>query len=160
QHPLGVVYHDGWLYVADTYNNKIKRVSPTERTATTFAGNGESGLADGERGAKFDEPSGLAIANGKIYVADTNNPAIRGVDLKTRKNETLQLKGLEKLAPRAAAKAFTGETLELAAQTVEPGDATLTINVELPKGYKLNGLAPTVVKINAQGQRLFAGEAD
>src|SRR6185295_1891415 len=104
----------------------------------------------------FDEPSGLAIAGGKLYVADTNNHAIRVIDLKTRRTETLQLKGLEKLMPRARAKGFAGETIELAAQTVEPGDASLTINLELPAGYKLNGLAPTVVKITSQGQSLFA----
>jgi len=38
QHPLGVVYSDGSLYVADTYNNKIKRVSPKDRTSETFVG--------------------------------------------------------------------------------------------------------------------------
>jgi DNA-binding beta-propeller fold protein YncE len=155
QHPLGVAYHDGWLYVADTYNNKIKRVSPAARTSETFAGTGESGLEDGGP-ARFDEPSGLTAAGGKLYVADTNNHAIRVIDLKTRRTETLQLKGLEKLMPRARAAGFAGETLELAAQTVAPGDASLTINLELPAGYKLNGLAPTVVKITSQGQSLFA----
>ncbi|HKP12219.1 MAG TPA: NHL repeat-containing protein, partial [Blastocatellia bacterium] len=156
QHPLGVTYHDGWLYVADTYNNKIKRVSPAQRTSETFAGTGESGLEDGERAAKFDEPGGLSVAGDKLYVADTNNHAIRVVDLKTRRTETLQLKGLEKLMPSARAKAFAGETVELAAQTVEPGDATLTINLDLPAGYKLNALAPSVVKITSEGQSLFA----
>src|SRR5262245_49919758 len=36
QHPLGVAYHDGALYVADTYNNKIKRVSLDQRSSETF----------------------------------------------------------------------------------------------------------------------------
>jgi sugar lactone lactonase YvrE len=35
QHPLGVVYHEGSLYVADTYNNKIKRVSPKDKSSQT-----------------------------------------------------------------------------------------------------------------------------
>ena len=155
QHPLGVVYHDGWLYVADTYNHKIKRVSPDQRTSETFAGTGESGFEDGVGAARFDEPSGVTAASGKLYVADTNNHAIRVIDLQTRRTETLQLKGLDKLMPQALAEVFAGETVELAAQTVEPGDATLTINLELPAGYKLNELAPTVVKITSQGQRLF-----
>ena len=155
QHPLGVTYHDGWLYVADTYNNKVKRVSPDKRTAETFAGTGESGLEDGSR-ARFDEPAGLAVAGGKLYVADTNNHAIRVVDLKTRRTETLQLKGLEKLMPTARSKTFAGDAVELAAQTIEPGEATLTINLDLPAGYKLNAQAPTVVKITSQGQPLFA----
>ena len=146
QHPLGVTYHDGWLYVADTYNNKIKRVSPKEQSSTTFAGTGAGGLADGER-ATFDEPAGVSVALGKLYVADTNNHAIRIVDLKTKRTETLQIKGFEKLRLRATSKRFAGETIELPAQTVEPGDATLTLNLELPKGYKLNALAPSAVVV-------------
>jgi thiol-disulfide isomerase/thioredoxin len=146
QHPLGVTYHDGWLYVADTYNNKIKRVSPKEQTSATFAGTGAGGLADGER-AMFDEPAGVSGALGKLYVADTNNHAIRIVDLKTKRTDTLQIKGLDKLRLRAISKRFAGETIELPAQTVEPGDATLTLNLELPKGYKLNALAPSSVVV-------------
>jgi len=150
QHPLGVTYHDGWLYVADTYNNKIKRVSPKEQTSATFAGTGAGGLADGER-ATFDEPAGVSVALGKLYVADTNNHAIRIVDLKTKRTETLQIKGLDKLRLRATSKRFAGETIELPAQTVEPGDATLTLNLELPKGYKLNALAPSAVVVASVG---------
>jgi len=150
QHPLGVTYHDGWLYVADTYNNKIKRVSPKEQTSETFAGTGAGGLADGER-AMFDEPAGVSVALGKLYVADTNNHAIRIVDLKTKRTETLQIKGLDKLRLRATSKRFAGETIELPVQTVEPGDATLTLNLELPKGYKLNALAPSAVVVASVG---------
>jgi sugar lactone lactonase YvrE len=150
QHPLGVTYHDGWLYVADTYNNKIKRVSPKEQTSATFAGTGAGGLADGER-ATFDEPAGVSVALGKLYVADTNNHAIRIVDLKTKRTETLQIKGLDKLRLRATSKRFAGETIELPAQTVEPGDATLTLILELPKGYKLNALAPSAVVVASVG---------
>ena len=148
QHPLGVSYHDGWLYVADTYNNKIKRVSPADRTSVTFAGTGAGGFKDGES-AMFDEPAGISAALGKLYVADTNNHAISVVDLKTKRTETLQIKGLDKLRPRAIAKKFAGETIELAAQTVEPGDVSLSLNLELPKGYKLNALAPSAVAIAA-----------
>ena len=146
QHPLGVAYHDGWLYVADTYNNKIKRVSPKEQTSARFAGTGAGGLRDGES-AMFDEPGGVSVALGKLYVADTNNHAIRVVDLKTKLTETLQIKGLEKLRPRAVSRKFAGEVIELPTQTVEPGDLTLTLNLELPKGYKLNALAPSAVVI-------------
>src|SRR5206468_2676023 len=38
QHALGVLYHDGLLYVADTYNSKIKLVDPVKRTCTTWLG--------------------------------------------------------------------------------------------------------------------------
>ena len=147
QHPLGVAYNDGWLYVADTYNNKIKRVSPKDRTSETFVGTGENGMRDGDR-ATLDEPGGVSVAFGKIYVADTNNHLIRVVDIKTRRLETLQIKGLEKLRPRKS-KRFAGEMVELPAQSVEPGDATLTLQLELPAGYKLNGQAPSALTVAA-----------
>jgi len=147
QHPLGVAYSDGWLYVADTYNNKIKRVSPKERTSETFVGTGENGMQDGDR-ATLNEPSGVSVAFGKLYIADTNNHLIRVVDLKTRRTETLQIKGLDKLRPRKA-KQFAGETIELPAQSIEPGDGTLKLQLELPAGYKLNAQAPSALTIAA-----------
>ncbi|HSB09692.1 MAG TPA: thioredoxin-like domain-containing protein [Blastocatellia bacterium] len=151
QHPLGVVYYDGFLYVADTYNNKIKRVSPRDRTAETFAGTGESGMRDGDR-ATFDEPGGVSVAFGKLYIADTNNHLIRVADLKTRRVEALQISGLEKLRPRKL-KQYAGETVELPAQTIEPGDASLTVHLELPSGYKLNAQAPSALSLSSsQGQ--------
>ena len=91
QHPLGIACKNGILYVADTYNNKIKQVDPVTKKASTFLGTGEEGKADGTR-ATFDEPGGLSIADGKVYIADTNNHAIRVADLETGEVSTLQLK--------------------------------------------------------------------
>ncbi len=91
QHPLGVTYYEGMLYVADTYNNKIKRIDPKTKKAETFLGTGEPGLRDGAE-ARFDEPGGLSIAGGKLYIADTNNHAIRVADLETKTVSTLKLR--------------------------------------------------------------------
>jgi thiol-disulfide isomerase/thioredoxin len=147
QHPLGVVHHEGALYVADTYNNKIKIVSPEEKSSQTFLGTGKEGLLDGAK-AMFDEPGGVSIAFGKIYIADTNNHSIRWADLKTRKVETVQFKNLERLRPRSLKQdTLTGESRDLPLQMVKPGDATLTLQVELPAGYKLNHLAPSAVVV-------------
>src|SRR4029078_8436343 len=49
QHPLGVVFVDGRLYVADTYNNKIKQIEIKQRESRTFAGTRDRGSRDGER---------------------------------------------------------------------------------------------------------------
>ncbi|MFL5330526.1 MAG: thioredoxin-like domain-containing protein [Gemmataceae bacterium] len=89
QHPLGVVYHEGALYVSDTYNSKLKIVDPLTAKCSTWIG-GPS---------QFDEPAGLSVANGKLYVADTNAHRIRVVDLKTKDVSTLNLTGVE--PPRA-----------------------------------------------------------
>jgi len=92
QHALGVAYHDGKLYVADTYNSKIKVIDPGKRSCTTFLG----GEPDGWFAAPlFSEPAGISYANGKLYVADTNAHRIRVVDLKTKTVSTLALQGVE-----------------------------------------------------------------
>ena len=95
QHPIGITHHDGVLYVADTYNHKIKRVLPRTRSAFTVAGVGKPGHADGPFAqARFSEPSGLSIANGMMYIADTNNHTIRVADMESEEVATLELDGL------------------------------------------------------------------
>ena len=95
QHPLGIDYHDGVLYIVDSYNNKIKQVFPQSRGVTTFLGAGEAGHRDGQGSqALFHEPGGLSVAGGRLYVADSNNHAIRVADLNTREVSTLELRGL------------------------------------------------------------------
>ncbi|NBO91236.1 MAG: hypothetical protein EBV06_02800 [Planctomycetia bacterium] len=99
QHALGVAYHDGLIYVADTYNSKIKTLDPITKTAKTYLGGEAAGwLAT----PLFNEPGGLCIAGGKIYIADTNAHRIRIVDLKTKAVSTLKLTGVE--APKLTAK--------------------------------------------------------
>jgi thiol-disulfide isomerase/thioredoxin len=87
QHAIGVFYHDNKLFVADTYNSKIKMLDLKDQTISTFAGSPKEPI--------FNEPAGLSFANGKLYVADTNAHRIRVVDLKTKAVSTLELKGLE-----------------------------------------------------------------
>jgi thiol-disulfide isomerase/thioredoxin len=96
QHCLDVTYHDGRLYVADTYNHKIKLIDLNTRECTTLAGTGKAGNADGSatQSAEFFEPAGVSYAAGKLYVADTNNHLIRVVDLINSRVSTLRLTGL------------------------------------------------------------------
>ena len=95
QHPIGLAHHDGTIYLADTYNHKIKKVLPEMRSSFTMLGNGQAGDRDGAGNqAQFSEPSGLSIAGGKIYIADTNNHAIRVADLESGEVVTLKLSGI------------------------------------------------------------------
>jgi DNA-binding beta-propeller fold protein YncE len=67
----------GSVYVADTGNNRIRKLT-SDGLVTTLAG-GPSGAADGTGlGASFNAPIGLALdASGNLYVADSNNHRIR-----------------------------------------------------------------------------------
>ena len=94
QHPLGLDISDGVLYVADTYNNKIKRVYPATRGAAHLIGSGQPGHRDGSPdSATFHEPGGISVADGRLYVADTNNHAVRVASLDTLTVETLEIRG-------------------------------------------------------------------
>ncbi len=93
QHPLGLAFAGGVLYIADSYNHKIKRCDPAARRVESWLGSGEPGHRDGTGAkAQFSEPGGLSFADGKLYVADTNNHAIRVCDVKTGKVKTLEVR--------------------------------------------------------------------
>jgi hypothetical protein len=88
QHVMGVLWHQGQLYIADAYNHKIKVVNPSTRAVRTFLGDGTKGKSDG-KAARFQEPSGLSAWGDRLYIADTNNHQIRICDLKTGAVSTL-----------------------------------------------------------------------
>ena len=83
QHPLGVTAWKGLVYVADTYNHKVKVLDPVTRRVTTLAGTGRDDL--------FFEPGGVAVGLGWLWVADTNHHAVKAVDLSTGAVRALSL---------------------------------------------------------------------
>lgn len=144
QHPLGLTRWNDKLLIADTYNHKIKLLDPAARTVKSFAGTGKPGQADGGM-PSFYEPGGLTIAGDKLYVADTNNHAVRVLDLKTKETKTLAIKGLQppQLSQTATAETSVNqEEIKLPEQKIRSGDGSILLNLQLPAGYHLNPSAP------------------
>lgn len=154
QHPLGVVYHDGLLYIADTYNSKIKIIDPQKKTSRTLAGTGKHGAADGEFSkAAFFEPAGLAFLGNKLYVADTNNHRIRVLDPASKQVRTLTLKQEQKIKDEKADD-LEERAVAVSSRKIKAGKGSLQFTVTVPEGYKLTQEAPHHLDWEAEGEGL------
>ena len=155
QHPLGLLALGDKVLIADTYNHKIKQLDPETRTVKSLFGGGGPGQADGSA-ASFYEPGGLSVANDKLYIADTNNHAIRVVDLRTKTTTTLRLKNLQPptvtaSVPNESDAGPNAEEIVLPAQRVRAeSNGALNVQVDLPAGYHLNPMAPHRYRISVE----------
>ncbi len=93
QHPTGLASDGRLLFIADSYNHKIKTLDPRTDVVKTLIGTGMAGTTDGAfEQVELYEPEGLAFVEGKLYIADTNNHLIRVANLATQRVSTLRLK--------------------------------------------------------------------
>jgi thiol-disulfide isomerase/thioredoxin len=152
QHPLGVVHVDGRLYIADTYNSKVKELHLSSQTIRTIA-------------AGFDEPAGISYAAGRLYVADTNNHAIRLIDLqRDYAVSTLEITGLKPAAPPKKTQRFSipgAKKLTFATAKVKPDDNELKVllDLQLPPEMKINKSAPMSFYLQATEGHFFEPKA-
>ncbi|MFO0925334.1 MAG: thioredoxin-like domain-containing protein [Pirellulales bacterium] len=147
QHPLGLAYFQNKIFVADTYNNKIKYIDLSNKRSSTLVGSRKSGSTDDP--PLLDEPSGLTVADGKLFIADTNNHRIRVWDLRTSKLSTLKWKGLTppgKSSPTNLTSAVPDDAIHVKHATMQYGPQATKVDIdvqlELPVGWKLNETAP------------------
>lgn len=154
QHCIGLTAHEGMLYVADTYNHKIRKLDPQTREVTTLIGTGRPGAVDGDRlKAQLNEPNGLCFVRGKLLIADSNNHLIRSYDPGSGKVSTLVFKGYERL-PRATTNSHAGERILMKPVRLSPQAKELKLELTLPSGTKLNPLAPSNLRVSAADSKL------
>jgi sugar lactone lactonase YvrE len=157
QHCLAVDEADGTLYVADTYNNKIKAIDLESQVSETLVGTRSGGSTDNP--PQFDEPGGLSVVGSSIYIADTNNHAIRVINRADKTVKTLELSGIEGPKPARSKPKFTNPiVIKLGDKTVAVGPRfTLAVKLVLPEGFELNPDAPMPVLLEAPGSRGMLG---
>lgn len=157
QHPLGLISVGDKLLIADTYNHKVKQLDPKNQKVTTLLGTGKPGQADGTA-PSFYEPGGLSVADMKLFIADTNNHAVRVVNLKTKRTTTLRINGLtppERSMDNVASDTGpNAEDIKLTTQQLRAGSSgVLVIDVDLPAGYHLNPAAPQRYKVSVDNDK-------
>lgn len=88
--PSGLALGSGYLYFADSGNNRIRRIALATTEVTTIAGQSAAGSVDAiGTSAKFYTPQGLALWNGYLYVSDFYSNRIRRIDLATNEVTTI-----------------------------------------------------------------------
>jgi thiol-disulfide isomerase/thioredoxin len=138
QHPIGVHYHDNAIYLADSYNHKIKKADLDQREVTTFVGIGSAGRKDGDaEAASLNEPNDVAFLDGKFYIADTNNHAIRIYDPESARVSTMPLNLRLRLRLHSQVSAAE-KTAMLTERAISPDSKGIHFQLMLPGGYHWN----------------------
>ncbi len=158
QHCLGLAFGDGKLFIADTYNNKIKVCDPKTKSVKTLVGDHKRGSTDDP--PRFNEPGGLSLAGSTLFVADTNNHLVRAVDINTKAVKTLDLTSVAVAPSRDRAYKFPNPTVFNVppVQTMPGRELKFDVALALPPGYKLSAEAPLVYLAEADRPDVFGPE--
>lgn len=90
--PRGVATDGKSVFVSDTGNDQIRKIDLSSMTASTIAGTGETGNADGSGDkAQFANPGALCTDGRILYVLDADNHAVRKIDIASSEVTTLTL---------------------------------------------------------------------
>ena len=92
QQPMGLAFGNGFIYIADTYNHKVKGLDPTTGLVETFIGTGRACRVAGPfMTEELNMPEGLSAAGQRLFIADTHNHALRVADLATARVRTVEV---------------------------------------------------------------------
>ena len=135
QHPIGMAYGGGALWVADSYNSKVKRVDPrTGATRTVIS-------------VDLSEPAGLGFAAGTLFIADTNHHRVRRWALDSGATSAIVALG-DLAAPSVKSPAPVtidprDPTIAIGPVRIPAGSASkIQVRWDIPKGTGVNDEAP------------------
>lgn len=160
--PVGVALDTlGNIYVADDFNNRIRKITGPPGVIASVAGNGTAGGAgDGNlaTGANLSSPAGVAVDSARnIYVADLNNHRIRKVTVATGIITTVVGNGVQAFAGDGAAASSASMNSPRTVVLDNAGNMYVadSLNQRIRKIAAATGVITTVVGNGTQG---FAGD--
>ncbi|HSD58993.1 MAG TPA: thioredoxin-like domain-containing protein [Methanotrichaceae archaeon] len=148
QHPIGVHYHENALYVADSYNHKVKKADLRTREVTTLVGTGTAGRRDGDAlKVGLNEPNDLAFLDDRLYIADTNNHAIRVYEPLTERLSTMIFRPVPQKAEEKA--------VILTERSIPSRSKGLHFQLMLPGGYHWNRDAEQQITVSSDNPEII-----
>lgn len=155
--PRGIaVTRDGSIYVADSENNVVRKIRGADRRTTTLAGTGAIGGRNGAAvTARFDQPADVAVAGGRVYIADSGNGSVRLMEGGVVRSLLGGLKGPEgiKVVGSALYVADTGHNRIL---RVNPTSGRITRRYPIASPTKFVKLGNTLYVITNDGTAVTA----
>lgn len=153
QHPLGVATIGELIYVADSYNHKIKVLKPSGKSHILTT------ISSGSNEEKFNEPGGLCASEdgSSLYIADTNNHAIKVLSLKDNSVKQLRVRLTDEADSSSQDVIDPKSALEEVVKMVLGGHETqvvLRLVLALPEGAELNKGAPNKWTITTTNQQI------
>ncbi|KAJ3683032.1 hypothetical protein LUZ60_013259 [Juncus effusus] len=168
QHPLGVLCgSDNQIYVADSYNHKIKKIDPVTKQVTTLAGTGIAGYKDGPAlSSQLSEPAGLVEAsNGRLIIADTNNSVIRYIDINDKDPQlrTLELKDVQpplktKKSLKRLRRRLPTDAKVIKIDAGKSRAGYLSLSFSVPEGYHFSKEAKSKFEVEMERENVIEFE--
>ncbi len=140
KHPIGVGYGAGSIWVADTYNSKIKKIDPATGLTKTFAGGGDR--------KNLFEPSGVVVRGTDLFVTDTDHHRVVTFSIAGGAEKTIALDGLQAPARGVAVAAASERPRAKPEERISIGSASLGkagnlhVSWQVPAGTGINDDAP------------------
>ena len=146
QHPLGVALRDDTLYIADSYNHKIKKLAVNTGKVSTWLGDGRSGAS--LKPARLSEPGGLSVTATELLIADTNNHRVCRVNLADGSMTVMKFEGLKPPTPPKRSDFGDVKPVVLETQKIKPAkEIGIQIPLDIPEGYKINKEMPVMWQV-------------
>ncbi len=148
QHPLGIFADESGIYIADTYNHSIRRYDQVFKHLKNFSGDGVRGeIQDTLSTSRYNEPADLLKVGNNIYIADTNNHAIRVIDIKN--NEVYSLPIIPMDIEEDKKEEYQEELPNMLRlpQSIIKSQSVFKVIMNIKSGWKINPDAPSWINL-------------
>lgn len=146
QHPLALMADNTGIYIADSFNHKLRKYSLESGKIKDLAGQSQRGNGVGSKDKiSFDEPEGMIAIRDRIYIADTNNNRVVSIKRSGDMSEIIDVMPPLKLSKESFLEYLPN--LQRAPDIKVKASVPITLAVKLKEGWKINEAGPSFINL-------------